>query len=360
MKSEDVENWRKIKKKKKYEYSKAKSNKLNSVKPGIRSQYPSLSSQSLSQKYNNLTYTKGPYPGMPKKVIGMYILLADDTEEGYHTANGDWEPLLHPYQQTGANVLFFTFINPATMDVPISFRKLAASRGTNADGAVPAETRIIFAIGGYAYSINPNPWDWLTSRGKAEAMAVKVAKWRDDYGIDGVDLDLEEGAGSQAAAGPNMVHFVRKLKSIHPDLLVSQPTYGYPQIQGEIDVINASWEIGGYSNNLADSIGLMVYEGTQALQYVKNYAAGSAQWEGFPIKVDVPKPNILLGCKGSSSSNIINTLATEAVREDLLGVMVWFCSVRNGLVYSEGWDCSDSEGSMTGYTEAMEYLNQHM
>jgi len=360
MKSEDVENWRKIKKKKKYEYSKAKSNKLNSVKPGIRSQYPSLTSHSLSQKYNNLTYTKGPYPGMPKKVIGMYILLADDTEEGYHTANGDWEPLLHPYQQTGANVLFFTFINPATMDVPISFRKLAASRGTNADGAVPADTRIIFAIGGYAYSINPNPWDWLTSRAKAEAMAVKVAKWRDDYGIDGVDLDLEEGAGSQAAAGPNMVHFVRKLKSIHPDLLVSQPTYGYPQIQGEIDVINASWEIGGYSNNLADSIGLMVYEGTQALQYVKNYAAGSAQWEGFPIKVDVPKPNILLGCKGSSSSNIINTLATEAVREDLLGVMVWFCSVRNGLVYSEGWDCSDSEGSMTGYTEAMEYLNQHM
>ena len=24
----------------------------------------------------------GSYPGMPKKVIGMYILLADDTEDG--------------------------------------------------------------------------------------------------------------------------------------------------------------------------------------------------------------------------------------------------------------------------------------
>ena len=33
------------------------------------------------------------------------------------------------------------------------------------------------------------------------------------------------------AAGPNMVHFVRKLKSIHPDLLISQPTYGYPQVR---------------------------------------------------------------------------------------------------------------------------------
>ena len=28
-------------------------------------------------------------------------------------------------------------------------------------------------------------------------MAVKVARWRDDYGIDGIDLDLEEGAGGR-------------------------------------------------------------------------------------------------------------------------------------------------------------------
>ena len=25
----------------------------------------------------------GPYPGMPSKVMGMYILLADDTEPGW-------------------------------------------------------------------------------------------------------------------------------------------------------------------------------------------------------------------------------------------------------------------------------------
>ena len=116
-------------------------------------------------------------------------------------------------------------------------------------------------------------------------MAEKVARWRDDYGIDGIDLDLEEGAGSKKAAGPNMVHFTRRLKSLQPDLLVSQPTYGYPQVQAEIDVINASWQPGGASNGLADTIGLMVYEGAQALLYIKNYAAGSEQWQGFPIKV---------------------------------------------------------------------------
>ena len=42
----------------------------------------------------------------------------------FHSDNYDWEPKLHPYQQYGANVLFFTFINPATMEVPVAFKKL--------------------------------------------------------------------------------------------------------------------------------------------------------------------------------------------------------------------------------------------
>ena len=37
----------------------------------------------------------------------------------------------------------------------------------------------------------------------------QVARWKDDFKIDGIDLDLEEGAGSRKEAGPNMVHFVR-------------------------------------------------------------------------------------------------------------------------------------------------------
>ena len=41
----------------------------------------------------------------------MYIILADDTEDGYHS-DADWEPKLYEYQQIGANVLvnyFFHF-----------------------------------------------------------------------------------------------------------------------------------------------------------------------------------------------------------------------------------------------------------
>jgi len=295
----------------------------------------------------------------PKKVLGLYILLADDDEDGYDS-NAEWEPELFEWQQKGSNVLFFTFIHPDTMEIPPSFKKLAATRGTDQPGAVPADTVIIFAIGGYAYSIKPNPWHWLTSKEAAEKMAEKVATWPEKYGCDGIDLDLEEGAGSKKEAGPNMIHFIRRLKELNPSIIVSQPTYGYPQIQAEIDVINASWDDKGNHQGLADAIGLMVYESTQALQYVKNYANGSGQWQGFPIKVDVPSDRILLGCKGASSSATINKLARKSVSQDLLGVMVWFCSVRGGLVYSEGWDCSDSKDSMAAYVQAMAFLRQNM
>ena len=156
---------------------------------------------------------------------------------------------------------------------------------------------IMFAIGGYSYSLSPNPWTWLTSKEAAEEMAAKVAGWPEKYGCDGIDLDLEEGAGARRDAGPNMIHFIRKIREIRetaglPRMIISQPTYGYPQVklkikhnnaffqvQAEIDVINASWDSEGSSSNLADSVGLMVYEGTQALNYVKNYANGSGQWQ---------------------------------------------------------------------------------
>ena len=78
-----------------------------------------------------------------------------------------------------------------------------------------------------------------------------MAKWHDLYNVDvdGIDLDIEAGAGDQKVretkhytknykcvacciqeAGPNMLHFIRKLKSLVPEMIVSQPVYGYPQV----------------------------------------------------------------------------------------------------------------------------------
>lgn len=74
------------------------------------------------------------------------------------------------------------------------------------EGAIPSDTYISFAIGGAAYSKTPNPWAWLTSQEAAEAMAVEVAKWRDLYNVDGIDLDIEAGAGDRQVKGNETLH----------------------------------------------------------------------------------------------------------------------------------------------------------
>ena len=64
----------------------------------------------------------------------------------------------------------------------------------------------------------------------------------------------------------------------------------------------------------------------------------------------------MLGCKGSVGSNSILELAKEAVEQDLLGIMVWYASVPNGLQYAVSWDASLVEDSQQGYIDALQYL----
>merc|ERR1719191_2248049 len=89
---------------------------------------------------------------MPAKMLGMYVLIADDTDKVY-TSTHKWTPQLFPYQQTGSNLIYLTFLNPKLMPaVPPAMAALAQTRGSGKPGAVPAGTAVIFAIGGQAYS----------------------------------------------------------------------------------------------------------------------------------------------------------------------------------------------------------------
>ena len=55
----------------------------------------------------------------------------------------------------------------------------------------------------------------------------------------------------------------------------------------------------------------------------------------------MPRTSILVGSKGSASAEDINTLAEGVMEQDLLGIMVWYCSVQNGFQYEVDWDGSD-------------------
>jgi len=100
--------------------------------------------------------------------------------------------------------------------------------------------KCIFCEGGYSYSIGSYAsWPWLASQSAAEDMAAKVAQWPSLYNCDGIDLDIETGAGDEPNAGVNMVYFVRKLRQLVPNIYIGQPTFGYPQVNTNIPFIKA-------------------------------------------------------------------------------------------------------------------------
>jgi len=248
---------------------------------------------------------------MPDKVVGLYLLIADD---GWpYKSETEWVPKLPDYMGQGPNVLWLAFVHPAKMPaLPPAMIYVAKHRPD------PSQ-KIIASVGGEAYSDSAQ-WPWLASDSAAEAMAAEVVQWKTKYGIDGIDLDIE---GSQP--GPTALTFARKIKELDPDFIVTQPVFGSPQVTEENYMTNQNYAKGAKS--AVDKIGIMVYQGTGSLQYVSNYVHGSSKWSGFPIHVDVPSQQVMLGAGGQASAATITTLAKAAHDQNLGGIMVWYASV---------------------------------
>lgn len=243
--------------------------------------------------------------------MGLYLLIADD--DWPYTSERDWVPKLPDYMSAGGvNVLWLAFVNPSKMPaLPPAMAYIGKHK--------PNGTQVIASVGGEAYSASGS-WPWLASDEAAEAMAAEVVAWKTKYGIDGIDLDIE---GNQP--GPTALTFAKKVKALDPTFIVTQPVFGSPQIKEENYMVNQNFAKG--ANSSVDAIGIMVYEGTGSLQYVKDYTNGSSQWSGFPIKVDVPPQKVLLGAGGQSSAATITQLAQAAHDQGLAGIMVWYASV---------------------------------
>jgi len=314
--------------------------------------------------------------GLASRNLGIYVLLADDTDAKGYDSNKDWQPELYPYQQNGSDILFFTFINPDDMPyVPPAFSNLAKTRGTSAAGAVPAGTTILFAIGGQAYSVKPNPWKFLESEAAAVAMAESVATWDTHYGCDGIDLDIETGAGSQSSAAKYLPVFVAKVKELNPNFIVTQPVFGSPSsVKAANTVIEAGYNktiaerISPYSYGSIARVGIMVYSGDGAYNYVGNYAYGCSQhcsqwW--CPLAACVPTNQIFLGASGGASSGTIDLLVQDVSKGDLAGIMVWYASVLDSatnapaVIYGPAMDASNAmnSASQTKWADALQRLH---
>lgn len=284
--------------------------------------------------------------------MGLYLLI-DDSSTPYNITT-KWTPVLPDYmtQAGGPNVFWLAFVNPVDMAIPDSMVHVSRNR--------PAGSLVIPSVGGYTYSLNPNPWAWLESASAAEAMAAQVATWPSKYGFDGIDLDIETGAGDAAGAGPNMMAFVRKLKALVPTFIITQPVFGYPGVKEEEYVPNESWKSGSTAG--VDAVGIMVYSGTNALQYVRNYVDATSQWQGFPITSDVPSGSVILGCGGDAVAGDIETLASATRDQDLGGIMVWYASVNDAatgkpaIQYANGSPDASVKSTVAEWSKALSIM----
>eukprot|EP01061_Rhynchopus_euleeides_P041793 TRINITY_DN73075_c0_g1_i1.p1 TRINITY_DN73075_c0_g1~~TRINITY_DN73075_c0_g1_i1.p1 ORF type:complete len:321 (+),score=131.94 TRINITY_DN73075_c0_g1_i1:64-1026(+) len=299
---------------------------------------------------------------LPHRMSGFYCLISDNTVANYTDAD-DWTPRLFDYQVRGANTVFLTFINPAAMPaVPPAMARLGKCKGQA--GCTAAGVPLIFSVGGEAYS--QKTWPWLQSTAAAEAMAEKVAGWGAAYGADGIDLDIESPAGGSQTSATSLAAFARKLRQLSPDFIITQPVYGYPQVAAENYMVNNGWTnaSGSWaSTGLIDTVGIMLYQDLGALQYVKNYAAGSQQWQGFPIHVDVTSTAVLAGIQGGASSSVIGSMAKAVVQQNLGGFMVWFASVfdatRNATAFQYGGANDASTARAQAWEDAVTYMNNN-
>jgi len=314
--------------------------------------------------------------GLASRNVGIYVLLADDTDAKGYDSTKEWQPQLYPYQQNGSDILFFTFINPDDMPaVPPAFANLAKTRGSNEIGAVPSSTTILFAIGGQAYSVKPNPWKFLESEAAAVEMAQHVAKWDTAYGCDGIDLDIETGAGSQIGAVKYLPIFVATIKKLNPKFIVTQPVFGSPSSVASANRVLEA----GFNKTIGDKIspssfgsisrvGIMVYYGDGAKNYVDNYANGCtkhcSQW-WCPLAACVPTDQIFLGASGGSPTATIGLLASDVLNYNLGGIMVWYASVLDratgdsAVVYGPAMDASSEMNAayQYGWANALQSLH---
>lgn len=90
-------------------------------------------------------------------------------------------------------------------------------------------------------------WPWLHTIAAAEAMADQVALWPDQYGCDGIDLDLEGNEiGNNRTMANIFISFVKRLRQQNPSIYITQPISAWPHPDTAVDMINTvGWTIQG-------------------------------------------------------------------------------------------------------------------
>lgn len=315
---------------------------------------------------------------LPNPLRGVYLLCADvlqpdivttiDGKQAIVKDNPNWQPKCGDWIKQ-FNVVYLTFLQPDAI-VPPAMVNAAKNRGPN--GLNLAEgTKVLYSIGGYAYCNKPPKvpidfiakWAWLDNKDTAEKMAEQIAADENYKYVDGFDFDIEPD-DAQTAAGPclkpGIVHFVRKLRELKPDWIITQPVLGnattYQNPLGVGVALSVCWPSQNWfngGNKLPDGVVPMktdkgLYDGLTLMGYGYSVEENITFRDGYgkpgqckawcPVPCDIPHNLVTVGVypnKGAGTQDGINQLLDLTSKGELQGYMVWYASADNGFQYKD-------------------------
>ena len=153
--------------------------------------------------------------------------------------------------------------------------------------------------------------------------------------------------------GQNIVVFVQELRRLRPNFIITQAVYGYPQVYSESLLTVKGWNAQGQSSGLLDSIGLMVYNGADSLNWVGQYSGATCTQYWCAVCNDaqvatpctaVPRGKILAGLDGAVQQHDLDSVCSGNVG----GYMVWYASADNGFQYGPQNDARINGGTRFG------------
>jgi chitinase len=269
----------------------ASSSVPSSVAPSSSSVAPSSkSSSSVSSRSSSSTSGNNRVPGdaatLPKHALVGYWHNFDNGSGVIRLADVDaaWDVIVIAFVDDAGNGNVEFRLDPALNKAQF-IQDVAAKRAQGKN--------IVLSYGGEKGTVTLNNSTNLANFVNSTAAIIN------EYGFDGVDIDLESGAGVQHGAPviSNMVSAIKQLNAMYPDLYVSMAPE-HPYVQGGYVAYSGIW--GAYLpmidqlRNELDLLHVQLYNnGGLATPYAaQSYQAGTVDMmvasarmliEGFPL-----------------------------------------------------------------------------
>ena len=284
-------------------------------------------------------------------VSGGWVLTEDSTVP----MPAVWYPKVR--SSYGFNTYWLSFLNPNTIftngqaHAPSSaFTQFSLNRGTQ-DGPKTTD-KVIYSIGGYSYSQGGYSWSMFDSVANAQTFAKAVVQWKENYKMDGFDLDWETSSLSDTQKEA-IFTFITTVKQLDPSLIITMEEAGYPQYATSL-IIQYALAKGKIQTliNSVDAFNVMYYSADpsqNAMYWANNdWEKDCTNW--CPLGTKIPSSKIILGvpgcCDQAPTSSIVKNFLCAKGNDgnSFAGFMIWYIGSDSTTKIEYQGSCSNSGG----------------